>query len=171
MFESKGQKEPKYDAKGIETVRRDGCPAVAKVLEKSLRVLFETKDVSRVKLFVKRQFQKVMRERASLQDLTFAREFRGFEGYKAGAVVPALELAKSCLRLDRRSVPLSGERVPYVIVHGEPGRPLIQSVRTPAEVSARWPELRPNAQYYIVKVIAPPLNRCLSLLGADVLTW
>ncbi len=31
MYETKSQKEPKYDAKGIETVRRDGCPAVAKV--------------------------------------------------------------------------------------------------------------------------------------------
>ncbi len=94
MYETKGQREPKYDAKGIETVRRDGCPAVAKILEKALRVLFETKDVSRVKLYVKRQFQKVMRDRASLQDLTFAREFRGFDGYRAMAVVPALDLAK-----------------------------------------------------------------------------
>jgi len=31
MYESPSQKEAKYEAKGIETVRRDGCPAVAKV--------------------------------------------------------------------------------------------------------------------------------------------
>lgn len=31
MYESSDQKVPQYDAKGIETVRRDGCPAVAKV--------------------------------------------------------------------------------------------------------------------------------------------
>lgn len=31
MYESADQKEPTYEAKGIETVRRDGCPAVAKV--------------------------------------------------------------------------------------------------------------------------------------------
>ena len=30
-YESLDQKEPTFDAKGIETVRRDGCPAVAKV--------------------------------------------------------------------------------------------------------------------------------------------
>ena len=30
-YESLEQKEPNFDAKGIETVRRDGCPAVAKV--------------------------------------------------------------------------------------------------------------------------------------------
>lgn len=31
MYESIEQKKPKYEAKGIETVRRDGCPAVSKV--------------------------------------------------------------------------------------------------------------------------------------------
>ncbi len=31
MYESVDQSEPVFDAKGIETVRRDGCPAVAKV--------------------------------------------------------------------------------------------------------------------------------------------
>jgi DNA polymerase zeta len=31
MYEHKAQKEPKYEAKGIETVRRDGVPAVGKV--------------------------------------------------------------------------------------------------------------------------------------------
>ena len=30
-YESVDQKEPIFDAKGIETVRRDGCPAVVKV--------------------------------------------------------------------------------------------------------------------------------------------
>lgn len=34
MYESLDQKEPTFDAKGIETVRRDGCPAVSKVTSK-----------------------------------------------------------------------------------------------------------------------------------------
>ncbi|TRY62525.1 hypothetical protein TCAL_16616 [Tigriopus californicus] len=170
MYETLDQKEPVYDAKGIETVRRDGCPAVVKILEKSLRILFETKDVSKVKLFVQRQFQKIMRNKASLQDLTFAKEFRGVSGYKPGALVPALELTRRLTRHDRRAVPRSGQRVPYVIVYGEPGRPLIQSVRSPEEV-LNDSTLRPNAQYYICKVISPPLNRCLSLIGVDVLAW
>ena len=31
MYESPEQVEPLFDAKGIETVRRDTCPAVGKV--------------------------------------------------------------------------------------------------------------------------------------------
>ena len=64
------------------------------MLEKSLRILFETKDVSKVKLFVQRQFEKIIRNRASIQDLTFAKEFRGMSGYRPSAVVPAMELTK-----------------------------------------------------------------------------
>lgn len=32
MYENPEQIDPIYDAKGIETVRRDGCPAVCKVI-------------------------------------------------------------------------------------------------------------------------------------------
>uniref|UniRef100_A0A7N2L801 DNA-directed DNA polymerase n=1 Tax=Quercus lobata TaxID=97700 RepID=A0A7N2L801_QUELO len=40
-YESPEQSEPVFDAKGIETVRRDTCGAVSKTLEKSLRLFFE----------------------------------------------------------------------------------------------------------------------------------
>ena len=42
------QVTPGFDAKGIETVRRDTCPAVAKTMERSLRLLFATRDLSEV---------------------------------------------------------------------------------------------------------------------------
>lgn len=42
------QAVPTFDAKGIETVRRDTCGAVAKMMERSLRILFSTKDLSQV---------------------------------------------------------------------------------------------------------------------------
>ena len=64
------------------------------MLEKSLRILFETKNVSLVKRYVQSQMIKIANGRISLQELTFAREFRGLHGYKAGACVPALELTR-----------------------------------------------------------------------------
>lgn len=47
-YESQGQVKPSFDAKGIETVRRDTCPAVAKTFERSLRLFFERQDVTQV---------------------------------------------------------------------------------------------------------------------------
>ncbi|XP_043513562.1 DNA polymerase zeta catalytic subunit [Frieseomelitta varia] len=170
MYESPEQKEPVYLAKGIETVRRDGCPAVTKILEKTLKILFDTKDLSLVKLYVTRQFDKILRKKISIQDLTFAKEFRGLNGYKTSACVPALELTRRLMRKDPRAIPRTGERVRYVIVAGAPNQPLIQCVRTPLEIMLDE-SLNPNSIYYITKVIIPPLNRCLNLVNVDVNAW
>ncbi|XP_032687505.1 DNA polymerase zeta catalytic subunit isoform X2 [Odontomachus brunneus] len=170
MYETCNQEKPEFLAKGIETVRRDGCPAVAKILEKSLKILFDTKDISLVKSHIIRQFDKILRRRVSIQDLTFAKEFRGMRGYKANACVPALELTRRLIRKDPRAVPRTSERVRYVIIAGAPNQTLIQCVRTPMEVLTD-PALMPNSVYYVTKVIAPPLNRCFNLFGIDVNTW
>lgn len=170
MYESPDQEKPTYDAKGIETVRRDGCPAVAKILEKCLRLLFETTDISHVKKFVCKQFSKILTGRISIQDVTFAREYRGAIGYKPGACVPALQLAQQRLLVDPRSEPRVCERVPYVVVAGPPGLPIIRLVRSPYELLAD-PSLKINAEYYITRVIIPPLDRCFSLLGVDIFKW
>lgn len=74
------------------------------------------------------------------------------------------------LAYDRRSEPRVGERVPYVVVYGMPGLPLIQLVRRPIEV-LQDPSLRLNATYYITKQILPPLARVFSLIGIDVFSW
>uniref|UniRef100_A0A3B4U6G0 DNA polymerase zeta catalytic subunit n=1 Tax=Seriola dumerili TaxID=41447 RepID=A0A3B4U6G0_SERDU len=170
MYESLDQKEPVFDAKGIETVRRDGCPAVSKILERSIKLLFETRDISQVKQFVQRQCVKVLDGRASMQDLTFAKEYRGSGSYRPGACVPALELTRRMMAYDRRLEPRVGERVPYVVVYGLPGVPLIQLVRRPMEV-LQEPALRLNATYYVTKQILPPLARMFQLIGVDVFSW
>ncbi|KYM99710.1 DNA polymerase zeta catalytic subunit [Cyphomyrmex costatus] len=188
MYETRDQEKPEFLAKGIETVRRDGCPAVSKndniynltlrvlnirvlqILEKALKILFETKDVSLVKQYVIRQFDKIFQRRVSILDLTFAKEFRGMRGYKANACVPALELTRRLIKKDPRAVPRTSERVRYVIVAGAPNQALIHCVRTPMEVVTD-PSLIPNSIYYITKVIIPPLNRCFNLFGIDVNAW
>ncbi|XP_062954509.1 DNA polymerase zeta catalytic subunit isoform X2 [Cynocephalus volans] len=170
MYETLDQKDPVFDAKGIETVRRDSCPAVSKILECSLKLLFETRDISLIKQYVQRQCMKLLEGKASIQDFIFAKEYRGSSSYKPGTCVPALELTRKMLIYDRRSEPRVGERVPYVIIYGTPGVPLIQLVRRPVEV-LQDATLRLNATYYITKQILPPLARIFSLIGIDVFSW
>uniref|UniRef100_A0A674C2Q5 DNA polymerase zeta catalytic subunit n=1 Tax=Salmo trutta TaxID=8032 RepID=A0A674C2Q5_SALTR len=170
MYERLDQKDPVFHAKGIKTARRDGCPAVSKILERSIKLLFETRDISQVKQFVQHQCGKVLEAKASMQDLTFAKEYRGRRSYRPGTCVPALELTRHMMAYDRRLEPRAGERVPYVIVYGTPGVPLIQLVRRPLEV-LQDPSLRLNATYYITKQILPPLQRIFQLIGVDVLSW
>lgn len=70
------------------------CFLTLQILEKSLRTLFETRDLCLVKKYVQRQCSKLMEGRASIQDFTFAKEYRGMKSYKPGACVPALELTR-----------------------------------------------------------------------------
>ncbi|XP_025040532.2 DNA polymerase zeta catalytic subunit isoform X2 [Pelodiscus sinensis] len=170
MYETLDQKDPVFDAKGIETVRRDSCPAVSKILERSIKLLFETRDISQIKQYVQNQCMKLLEGKASMQDFIFAKEYRGSSAYRPGACVPALEITRRMLAYDRRSEPRVGERVQYVIVYGMPGLPLIQLVRRPIEV-LQDTNLRLNATYYITKQILPPLARIFSLIGIDVFSW
>jgi len=64
------------------------------ILEKSLVTLFSTRDLSLVKSYLQRQLTKIIDGSASLQDLTFAKEFRGEAGYRPNAKVPALKIAR-----------------------------------------------------------------------------
>lgn len=65
-----------------------------KILERSIKLLFSTRDVSQVKQYVQRQCTKLMMGSANIQDFIFAKEYRGSGGYQPGACVPALELAR-----------------------------------------------------------------------------
>ncbi|VVC26026.1 Hypothetical protein CINCED_3A006758 [Cinara cedri] len=170
MYENIEQKKPKYEAKGIETVRRDGCPAVAKILEKSLCILFETNNIQAVKTYIDKQFKKILKGNVNLQDFLFAKEYRGRNGYKPGACVPALELAKQWAAIDKRAEPRIKERVPYLIVAGPKGLPLIKLVRSPRNFISDKSN-RINAEYYITRAIIPPLHRCFSLLNVDINKW
>lgn len=74
------------------------------------------------------------------------------------------------IQTDPRRIPRRGERVPFIIINGAPGVPIIRLVRHPHEV-LNDEGLKINAVYYITKAIIPPLNRCLLLIGADVNEW
>ena len=48
------------DAKGIETIRRDTVDAVQKIMDKSLRILFESKSLSLVRAYLQKQWLKII---------------------------------------------------------------------------------------------------------------
>ncbi|KAJ0979746.1 hypothetical protein J5N97_015220 [Dioscorea zingiberensis] len=171
-FESPDQEKPKFDAKGIETIRRDTCPAVAKTLEKSLRIFFEHKNIFKVKSYLERQWTRILSGKVSLQDFVFAKEVRlGTYSSRASSLPPAAIVATKAMRLDPRAVPHYGERVPYIVIHGEPGARLIDMVVHPLEVLEINSPYRFNDLYYINKQIIPALQRMFGLLGADLNQW
>ncbi|CEJ91394.1 Putative DNA polymerase [[Torrubiella] hemipterigena] len=170
MYETKDQETPVFDAKGIETVRRDGTPAEQKIEEKALRMLFETADLSQIKQYFQSQCEKIMKGSVSVQDFCFAKEVRlGSYSDKGPPPAGALISTKKMLE-DARAEPQYGERVPYVVVTGAPGARLIDRCVAPEELLAN-PHWQLDAEYYISKNLIPPLERIFNLVGANVRQW
>ncbi|XP_057439387.1 DNA polymerase zeta catalytic subunit isoform X3 [Lotus japonicus] len=171
-YESPDQIEPVFDAKGIETVRRDTCGAVAKTLEQSLRLFFEHQDLLEVKTYLQRQWKRILSGRFSLKDFIFAKEVRlGTYRARISSLPPAAIVATKAMRVDPRAEPRYGERIPYVVIHGEPGARLVDMVVDPLEVLAIDSPFRMNDLYYINKQIIPALQRVFGLVGADLNLW
>ncbi|XP_050669192.1 DNA polymerase zeta catalytic subunit isoform X3 [Leptidea sinapis] len=170
MYESPEQAKPVYEAKGIETVRRDGCPAGVKLLQRSLCELFDSGDMSRVKRIACGLLTKLSEGSLPPHELFFTREYHGAAGYRPTAAAPPNEIAKRLLSRDRRAAPRTGERVSWLVCAGPPGTPLVRLARSPPELT-RDAALGPHVTYYATRALLPPLHRCLSLLGADVFKW
>lgn len=75
-----------------------------------------------VKEYLERQWHKILANRVSVQDFVFAKEVRlGTYSPKAAVVPPAAIVAAKAMATDPRAEPRFAERVPYVVVYGEPG--------------------------------------------------
>ncbi|KAL7749691.1 DNA polymerase zeta [Sorochytrium milnesiophthora] len=161
---------PEFEAKGIETVRRDGCPANGKLMRKCLDILFTTADLSQVKVYLQRQWAKILEGRVSVQDFIIAKEVRMGTYSEHGPPPPGALISAKRTKQDPRMAPQYAERVPYVVAYGNPGERLIDQVMTPHEL-VYDKGLRLNGTYYITRQIIPALERVFNLLGADLKTW
>ena len=169
-YESRNQTEPEFDAKGIETVRRDGTPAEQKIEEKALKILFRTADLSEVKSYFQKQCDKIMKGSVSVQDFCFAREVKLGTYSDKGPPPPGALISTKRMLEDARAEPQYGERVPYVVITGAPGARLIDRCVPPEELlESDHCEL--DAEYYISKNLVPPLERIFNLVGANVRNW
>jgi DNA polymerase zeta len=169
-YESPTQTEPDFDAKGIETVRRDGTPAEQKIEEKALKLLFRTQDLSRVKSYFQSQCYKIMTGKFSIQDFCFAREVKLGTYSDKGPAPPGALIATKRMLKDARQEPQYGERVPYVVIAGGPGARLFERCVEPERLLYdENAEL--DAEYYISKNLIPPLERIFNLVGANVRAW
>jgi DNA polymerase zeta len=64
-----------------------------------------------------------------------------------------------------------GERVPYIVVSGNPKSKLMDLVQHPHAFLRKQHQFKIHGQYYITKQIIPTLNRVFNLIGIDVGKW
>ena len=162
--------QPTFDAKGIETVRRDGTPAEQKIEEQALKIMFRTGDLSAVKDFFQRECWKIMTGRCSLHDFCFAKEVKLGTYSTKGVPPPGAVISAKSIAADPRSEPQYGERVSYLVISG-PARSRLTDRCVPPEELLLNSDLRLDVDYYITKNIVPPLDRIFCLMGVNVRSW
>ena len=160
-YESVHQAEAHFDAKGIEVVRRDQCPATAKMQEKALRILFNTRDLAQVRKYLQMQWKKIHQgtNKVLVSDFVFCKEVR-MDTYR-GNPPPAAVVASLARHKDPMAEPPYKWRVPYVKVCGQ-GR-LMDLVTSPHNLLLRGSDLVLDINYYIVKCINPALERVFGM--------
>lgn len=169
-YEHESQGSPNFDAKGIETVRRDGTPGQQKIVEKALKKLFDTADLSHVKEYLQTEFSKIISGKVNIKDFCFAREVK-LGSYKSEKTAPpGAHVAMKMMEDDARKEPQYKERVPYVVKMGKIGEPLRSRCISP-EAYLRSKDARLDSEYYIIKTLIPPLQRFFQLLGVDINDW
>ncbi|TFL06544.1 hypothetical protein BDV98DRAFT_610115 [Pterulicium gracile] len=169
-YESPLDLDPVFDAKGIETVRRDGVPAQQKMTEACLKILFRTANLSEVKTYCWSSWMKILQGRASLQDFIFAKEVRLGTYSDKGAPPPGAAVAAKRLAADPQDHIHYAERIPYVVALDVNNPRILDRVLSPHEVLEN-PDKQLDSEYYITRVLIPPLQRIFTLVGADVRAW
>lgn len=161
-FESKDQRKPTFEAKGLETVRRDQCALTQKVLRNALVTLFRH-GISAVKAYLYRQWTLILAGGIPVSDFILTGRVRS--RYRGGRVGPVQAvLARRLAEADPGKVVRHGERLAYVIV-ATPGINfrLRDCVLTPMELLEQWDAYTVHSAYYIVKHVNAALQRCFGL--------
>ncbi|KAH8925504.1 hypothetical protein BT69DRAFT_1318197 [Atractiella rhizophila] len=169
-YESLQDTEPGFDAKGLEVIRRDGTPALQKMEEAAIKILFRTSDLSQVKAYVQSQWARFMAGELSPLDFFFAKEVRLGTYSENGVPPPGAVVASRKMQADPRAEPLFYERVPYIIAQSDVGNRQVDRALAPDEFMADRRNMV-DINYYINNHFIKPLARLFNLVGADVESW
>uniref|UniRef100_A0A158P9Q9 DNA-directed DNA polymerase n=1 Tax=Angiostrongylus cantonensis TaxID=6313 RepID=A0A158P9Q9_ANGCA len=162
MYENEEDDVGQLDSKGIETIRRDTCLIVAKVLERSLKLIF-TRNWRALGLYLNTKLSRL--KELPYTDFIFSKEFRG--QYSENAHVPQLKVALSLAANNPSHIALVGERLPYVVTDGPPNATVISCVRSLQEFLADS-SLQIHFIYYVHVHILPALRRVTDLLQLKI---
>jgi DNA polymerase zeta len=150
-FESRTERKPAFEAKGLETVRRDQCALTQKVLQNTLITLFR-QGIDAVHEYLNRQWYLINAGHIPISEFILTGRVRSqYRGGREGPVQAVL--AQRLAEADPGNVVRHKERIPYVIV-ATPGKKfkLKDCVLTPLEMLERWDGYTIHSAYYIERV-------------------
>merc|ERR1719412_3406539 len=154
----------KIDCKGIETVRRDNCPMVAKMMNTCLQKILVERNPNGAVDFVKQTISDLLCNRIDISQLVITKELtKTDDEYKAKQA--HVELANKMKKRDAGNAPKLGDRVPYVIINAAKGTPAYQKAEDPIYVLEN--NIPIDAQHYLTNQLSKPLLRIFEPILGD----
>lgn len=148
----------KLDAKGIETVRRDNCALVRRVVETVLRKILIDRSVEDAIAYTKGVISDLLQNKLDISLLVITKALgkaANSADYKAKQA--HVELAERMRKRDAGSAPVVGDRVPYVIMQAPKGTPNYLKSEDPLYVLEK--SLTVDAKWYLEHQLFKPLTR------------
>ncbi|AAZ13094.1 DNA polymerase zeta catalytic subunit, putative [Trypanosoma brucei brucei TREU927] len=165
------QQEPQFLAKGIETVRRDQCPATAHLAAKMIHLLFSGAGTETLRQCFYEEVSKLQRGDCSPVDCIFRKAVK-FGRYKPNGRLPAAaRLAALLVEKDAMRTPYWGERIPFVVIRRPESTRLSDRVVHPQQLLSDEDHLMLDSEYYITRHIVPTLDRMFYLVGVSCGRW
>ncbi|XGW07230.1 hypothetical protein V3C99_017062 [Haemonchus contortus] len=164
LYFTKPDKHDKMDCKGLETVRRDNCPLVAKVLNTCLEKLLIARDATSALDFAKRVISDLLCNKIDISLLIISKELTK-SGDKYQAKQAHVELAARMRKRDPGSAPRLGDRVPYVIIASAKNVPAYEKAEDPAFVLKN--NIPIDTKHYLTNQLAKPLARIFEPILGD----
>ncbi|KAL0228536.1 hypothetical protein RCL1_004679 [Eukaryota sp. TZLM3-RCL] len=146
----------KIDAKGIETVRRDNCPLVAKVVTTCLNKILIDKDVEGAMKYAQSIISDLLQNKLDLSLLVISKQLTREEANYSNPQ-PHTECAKKMAKRDPGSAPTIGSRVAYVIIQGSKSSKIFERAEDPIYVLEN--NLSLDTDYYLEHQLINPLVR------------
>eukprot|EP00904_Undaria_pinnatifida_P011202 jgi/Undpi1/7211/HiC_scaffold_22.g09684.m1 len=155
---TKVEKYDKMDTKGLETVRRDNCLLVRKVVDTCLRKVLIDRDVKGAIAYSKQVISELLQNKMDISLLVITKSLgksADSEGYTAKQA--HVELAMRMKKRDPGTAPNVGDRVPYVIIQAAKGAAAYERSEDPVYVLEN--SLPIDTEYYLTNQLSKPLSR------------
>ena len=159
----------KLDTKGLENVRRDSCALISKIVEKTIKILFDEKDLSKLKQYLFNCFDKINGGRVILKDFIFSKEVK-FGRYRGKLLPPSAQVANDLHNKDPNFFALYKQRVPYLVYNNINGQKTLKDcVIYPYEFISHQ-KYTIKSDFYI-NMIKQVMKRFIGELGVDIDLW
>jgi len=159
MLWTKAETWDYMDCKGIETVRRDNCRLVKRVVQEVLNQLLIHGSREGAISYAKKQIAMLLQNKIDVSDLVLSSQLGALKDYK-NLNMPHIAVSQKMAKRDPLSAPKTGERVGYVYVQGHKGAKAYERAEDPLYVLQNALPL--DTEYYLKNKLRLPLTRIFS---------